>query len=128
MRLEEVVVGAKSVGDVVWTTFLRAHGPSNSVGVDPQQGLVLSEDLLGRKAGMGDALGAPAREAEAGAVEDAAAGADVGVAADVGVDAAADGILEQEDRALAHDGDDRVRDAVARAQREKASAELKSVR
>jgi len=91
-------------------------------------------------AGMGDALDAPATEAEAGAVADAAANADVGVvagavagavagvAADVGVGVVADGTLEQEDRALAHDGDDRVRDAVARAQREKASAELKSVR
>jgi hypothetical protein len=89
---------------------------------------------------MGDALDAPATEAEAGAVADAAANADVGVvagavagvvagvAADVGVGVAAGGTLEQEDRALAHDGDDRVRDAVARAQREKASAELKSVR
>jgi hypothetical protein len=93
---------------------------------------------------MGDALDAPATEAEAGAVADAAAdaaasadvGAVVGVVvgvvagavADVGVGVAAGGTLEQEDRALAHDGDDRVRDAVARAQREKASAELKSVR
>ena len=91
---------------------------------------------MDRRAGMGDALDAPATEAEAGAVADAAANADVGVvagaaagaAADVGVDVAAGGTLEQEDRALAHDGDDRVRDAVARAQREKASAELKSVR
>jgi len=93
---------------------------------------------------MGDALDAPATEAEVGAVADAAANADVGVvagavagavagvaagvAADVGVGVAVDGTLEQEDRALAHDGDDRVRDVVARAQREKASAELKSVR
>ena len=93
---------------------------------------------------MGGALDAPATEAEAGAVADAAAdaaanadvgvvagvvaGAAAGAAVDVGVDVAAGGILEQEDRALAHDGDDRVRDAVARAQREKASAELKSVR
>ena len=87
---------------------------------------------MDRRAGMGDALDAPATEAEAGAVADAAANADVGVvagaAADVGVDVAAGGTLEQEDRALAHDGDDRVRDAVARAQREKASAALKSVR
>ena len=83
---------------------------------------------MDRRAGMGDALDAPATEAEAGAVAGAVAGAAAGAAADVGVDVAAGGTLEQEDRALAHDGDDRVRDAVARAQREKASAELKSVR
>jgi hypothetical protein len=29
MRREAAVVGAKSAGDVVWTTSLRAHGPSN---------------------------------------------------------------------------------------------------
>lgn len=65
-----------------------------------------------------------------GAAANVAAGADVGVAADVAADVdagvAVGGILEQEDRALAHDGDDRIRDAVARAQREKASAELKN--
>jgi 1,4-dihydroxy-2-naphthoyl-CoA synthase len=49
-------------------------------------------------------------------------------AADVDVGVAVCGILEQADRALAHDGDDRIRDAVARAQRERASAELKNVR
>lgn len=97
---------------------------------------------MGRKAGTGDALDAPVMEAETGAVAGAAVGAaadvaadaDVGVVVDVAADVAADvdagvavgGILEQEDRALAHDGDDRIRDAVARAQREKASVELKN--
>jgi hypothetical protein len=78
---------------------------------------------------MGDALDAPAMGAETGAVAgaDVAAGVGVGVAADVDVGVAAGGILEQEDRALAHDGDDRVR-VVAQAQREKASVELKNAR
>ncbi|CEI66962.1 unnamed protein product [Fusarium venenatum] len=69
-------------------------------------------------------------EAETGAVADAdvAAGAGVDVAVDVDVGVAAGGILEQEDKALAHDGDDRIRDAVALAQREKASVELKNAR
>jgi hypothetical protein len=63
MRPVAVVEGVKSVGDVVLTTSLRAHGPSSCVGVDPQPGPVSWEDLLGRTACMGDALGAPAMEA-----------------------------------------------------------------
>ncbi|WKT44604.1 hypothetical protein QSH57_009457 [Fusarium oxysporum f. sp. vasinfectum] len=66
---------------------------------------------------MGDALDAPATEVDVGA-----AVVDVDAAVAVG------GSLEQEDRALVHDGDDRCREAVAQAQREKASAELMNAR
>lgn len=122
MRLEAVVVAVRSAEDVVLTTSPRAHGPSNWVGVDPRLGLVLWEDLLDRKAGMGDALDAPATEVDVGAAAEGAAVVGVGAAV------AVDGSLEQEDRALAHDGDDRCREAVAQAQREKASAELRNAR
>ncbi|KAG9502805.1 hypothetical protein J7337_005639 [Fusarium musae] len=73
---------------------------------------------------MGDALDAPATEVDVGAAAEGA------VAVDVDVDAAAavGGSLEREDRALAHDGDDRCREAIAQAQREKASAELRNAR
>jgi hypothetical protein len=117
MRQEAVVVAVRSAEDVVLTTSLRAHGPSSWVGVDPQLGPVLWEDLLDRKADMGDALDAPATEVDVGA-----AVVDVDAAVAVG------GSLEQEDRALVHDGDDRCREAVAQAQREKASAELMNAR
>lgn len=117
MRQEAVVVAVRSAEDVVLTTSLRAHGPSSWVGVDPQLGLVLWEDLLDRKADMGDALDAPATEVDVGA-----AVVDVDAAVAVG------GSLEQEDRALVHDGDDRCREAVAQAQREKASVELMNAR
>lgn len=152
MRLVAVVGGVKSVGDVVLTS-LRAHGPSSWVGVDPQQGPVLWEDLLGRMAGTGDAQDAPVTKAgvaadvvadvvadaaadaavdvAAGVVVGAAGGDAAGAAEDVAVDVAVDvvgGNLGQEGRALAHDGDDRGRDAVARARREKASEALKNVR
>ncbi|KAM0360239.1 hypothetical protein ACHAPK_011847, partial [Fusarium culmorum] len=100
------------------------------VGVDPRQGPVPSEDLLNHRAGMYDALDAPAMdvEAETGAVAGAAVGAAADVAADVGVDVAAGGTLEQEDRSFGHDGDDRVRCEVARAQRKKASSYLEGTR
>lgn len=117
MRQEAVVVAVRSAEDVVLTTSLRAHGPSSWVGVDPQLGPVLWEDLLDRKADMGDALDAPATEVDVGA-----AVVDVDAAVAVG------GSLEQEDRALVHDGDDRCREAVAQAQREKASVELMNAR
>jgi hypothetical protein len=110
MRQEEVVVvAARSAGDVVLTTFLRAHGPSSWVGVHPRQDPVLWVDLLGRTAGTGEALDAPATEAEV-----VAAGAAVAVGDN----------LEQEDRALVHDGDDRDRDAASQAWRKRLSAEL----
>ena len=75
---------------------------------------------MSRTAGTGDALDAPATEAEVGVVVDV----------DAVVDAAAvvGGSLEQEGRALVHDGDDRGRDAVARAQYGKESAALKNAR
>jgi hypothetical protein len=98
---------------------------------------------------MGDAQDAPvtkvgvaadvvadvAVDVAAGVVVDAAEGAAGDVVVDVVVDVVADvdadvvgGNLGQEGRALAHDGDDRGRDAVARARREKASEVLKNVR
>lgn len=124
MRQEEVVVGARSAGDVVLTTSLRTHGPSSWVDIHPRQVSLLWEDFLDRKAGMGDALDAPATEVDVGAAAEGA------VAVDVDADAvvAVDGSLEREDRAPAHGGDDRCREAVAQAQREKASAELRNAR
>lgn len=98
MRQEAVVVAVRSAEDVVLTTSLRAHGPSSWVGVDPQLGPVLWEDLLDRKAGMGDALDAPATEVGVGAAAEGAA-AVVGVEAVVAVGDS----LGQEDRALVRD-------------------------
>ncbi|KAF4962285.1 hypothetical protein FZEAL_10990, partial [Fusarium zealandicum] len=81
-------------------------------------GPVLWEGLEDRRAdreGALDALDAPATEG---------ADAEVGVVAA----AAVGGNLEQEDRALVHDGDDRRQDAVAQARNEQAWAALKNVR
>lgn len=117
------MVAVRSAEDAVLTTSPRAHGPSSWVGVGPRLGLVLWEGLLDHKAGMGDALDAPATEVDVGA-----AAAEGAVVVDVGAAVAVDGSLEREDRALAHDGDDRCREAVAQAQREKASAELRNAR
>lgn len=114
----EVVVGERSVGDVVSMASPRAHGPSSWAGVDPHQGPVLWEDLGNRTAGTADALDAPATEG-ADAEADVAAVAAAVVAGDS---------LGQEGKALVHDGDDRRRDAVALAQYEQASAALMSVR
>ncbi|GKU08025.1 hypothetical protein FLAG1_11501 [Fusarium langsethiae] len=100
-----------TVGDVMPTTSFRAHVPSSRVDVHSRQYLVLSEKLLGHKAEMRDAM-----EAERGNASDAV------------VDVAADGDPQQEDRAQVHDGDDWTRHAVARAHREKSSAELNNTR
>lgn len=115
---EEVVVGERSVGDVVSMASPRAHGPSSWAGVGPHQDPVLWEDLANRTAGTVDALDAPATEG---------ADAEADVAA-VAAAAVADDSLGQEGKALVHDGDGRRRDAVALAQYEQASAELMNVR
>lgn len=96
----------------------RAHGPSSWVGVDPHQDPVLWEDLGNRTADTADALDAPATVG-ADAEADVAAAAAAVVAGDS---------LGQECKALVHDGDDRRRGAVARAQYGQVSAELRSVR
>jgi hypothetical protein len=98
MRQEEVVVGARLAGDVVLTTSLRTYGPSSWVDIHPRQVSFLWEDLLDRKAGMGDALDAPATEVGVGAAAEGAA-AVVGVEAVVAVGDS----LGQEDRALVRD-------------------------